>query len=366
MTTSASYEHITLEDSRAFDAALARGNKRHALRILHKVMGVELVDSSISRGEGMHDAPGVEDGAPMFDLALNGIYPEDFYGGRHWDYGTGASKMDRAAFDAVFAAEASPNATLVVYRAVEKDGSDEILPGDWVTPVRAYAKEHGESNIRGEFKILKKRVRACELFTDGNSLQEWGYHPQPDRRIPSLKSGFNLLETAKGVLFEQNIMYNHLSDAQKQALFESEGFQKSARVNLAASNLEWENHDLWRFMKADKVLQCIKESGQFEYELHDMREAAGDLKQIWSVRPADVEKMREIGLDVREIGGVYLFAQTAPALTLEPALCDYLAKSYPATTNRHIESALPDFARSFVRFNPLELEAAMLDADAAK
>lgn len=363
MTTSASYEHITLEDSRAFDAALARGNKRHALRILHRVMGVALVDSSFSRGQGIHDAPGVEDGAPMFDMALNGIYPEDFYAGRHRDYGTGDHRMDSEAFSAVFAAAAGPNAAITVYRAVEKSGSKKILPGDWVTPVRAYAKEHAESNITGPSKIISMRVRACELFTDGNSLLEWGYHPQPERKLASLKEGFNLLETVQGRLFEQNIMFPHLDEAQKQALFESDPFQKTARVQLLFSEFAWDNQDIWRFMGGDKALKLLEESGQFEYELQSLREDAGDVKKIWSVRAKDVEEFRSIGLDVREIGGVYLFAQTAPKLTLEPLLCEYVATSSPATTNKIISQVLPKFSSSFERYNPLEVESIKRDFD---
>ena len=51
----------------------------------------------------------------------------------------------------------------------------KINDGDWVTLSRNYAKEHGEDNLKGKFKILSKTVKASELFTDANSLQEWGY-----------------------------------------------------------------------------------------------------------------------------------------------------------------------------------------------
>jgi hypothetical protein len=52
-----------------------------------------------------------------------------------------------------------------------------INPGDWVTISRAYAKSHGESNLLGDYKILSKTVKASQLFTAGDALQEWGYHP---------------------------------------------------------------------------------------------------------------------------------------------------------------------------------------------
>jgi len=53
-----------------------------------------------------------------------------------------------------------------------------INQGDWVSLTRSYAKDHGESTLLGKYKILSKTVKAKDLFTDGNSVQEWGYDPQ--------------------------------------------------------------------------------------------------------------------------------------------------------------------------------------------
>ena len=50
-------------------------------------------------------------------------------------------------------------------------------PGDWITINREYAKEHGESQLNGQYKILSKTVKAKDIYTDGNSIQEWGYDP---------------------------------------------------------------------------------------------------------------------------------------------------------------------------------------------
>lgn len=51
----------------------------------------------------------------------------------------------------------------------------KINKGDWVTPSLLYAKEHGQSNL-DKFKIATKTVKASELYTDGNSIFEWGYN----------------------------------------------------------------------------------------------------------------------------------------------------------------------------------------------
>ena len=50
-----------------------------------------------------------------------------------------------------------------------------INNGDWVTLSKAYAKEHGESALNGNYKIVSKKVPARKLFTDGNSIHEFGY-----------------------------------------------------------------------------------------------------------------------------------------------------------------------------------------------
>ncbi len=58
-----------------------------------------------------------------------------------------------------------------------KESKLEINAGDWVTLNRDYAKLHGESTLRGDYKILTKKVPAKTLFADGNSIFEFGYDP---------------------------------------------------------------------------------------------------------------------------------------------------------------------------------------------
>jgi hypothetical protein len=54
-----------------------------------------------------------------------------------------------------------------------------INRGDWVTPNRQYAKEHGESALNGEYEIISKKVRAKDIYTNGDSIHEFGYDPSP-------------------------------------------------------------------------------------------------------------------------------------------------------------------------------------------
>ena len=144
------------------------------------------VDSIDYKGE--HSAPMAEDGAPLWNVSANGIYPDDVYGpnGMSW-YGTGDGKKDKIAY-AIIAGDAkderahnNPEYEVEIHRAVPK-GIQGINRGDWVTIVKGYAEDHGESALNGEYKIISKTVKAKDIFTDGNSWLEWGYDPQP--RIP--------------------------------------------------------------------------------------------------------------------------------------------------------------------------------------
>lgn len=129
---------------------------------------------------GEHTAPDPEGGAPMHDLTR--IYPDDVYSHKGFQYyGQTGHRADSEAFHAAISHRNRPINPVTVYRAVPKDKKvKEINPGDWVANTRAYAQDHGRSVFGAtKYKILTKRVHARELFTDGNSIHEWGYHPQP-------------------------------------------------------------------------------------------------------------------------------------------------------------------------------------------
>lgn len=126
-----------------------------------------------------HRAPGREDGAPLSDLTGDGnIYPDDVYsanGPRY--YGTGVS-YDREAFQMANRLRGKPDAEVTIYRAVPSNIDAEINDGDWVAITKQYAIDHGESRFDGDYKIISKKVRAGDIFTNGDSIQEWGYNPE--------------------------------------------------------------------------------------------------------------------------------------------------------------------------------------------
>jgi len=52
-----------------------------------------------------------------------------------------------------------------------------INNGDWVTTTLQYAKGHGQAHLNNKYKIITKTVPASTLYTDGNSIHEFGYNP---------------------------------------------------------------------------------------------------------------------------------------------------------------------------------------------
>jgi hypothetical protein len=124
-----------------------------------------------------HTAPHPGEGAMMHDLYAT--FPDISTNGRQY-YGTGMP-YDGESFGPISRANGRPNAGIYIYRAVPKDVSaPKINAGDWVTTSLSYAKEHGKENLGNKYKILKQKVRADELATNGDSIHEWGYWPRSE------------------------------------------------------------------------------------------------------------------------------------------------------------------------------------------
>lgn len=153
---------------------------------------------------GQHQAPGPKDGSPMHDVTKNGTYPKDFYSSNGFRYYSDAgSDLDRESHDMVTRFKDKPDEKVWIYRAVPKSIHKEamktenptghmIRKGDWVTINKAYAKEHGEANLNNDYHIAAKRVPASHIYTNGDSVHEWGYHPpkeikeETDIKVPGV------------------------------------------------------------------------------------------------------------------------------------------------------------------------------------
>jgi len=190
-----------------------------------------LLDTSY---RGSHTAPGPDFGAPLYDLTGGGqMYPADVYSSKAAQYYGGSLPYDAKAFSIAQSYKDKPNASVTIYRAAPKEtsnseklaeiekqmaaymkrgtlpkdaftdnggkwydwaydqreklrnlpdepiqGINDINSGDWVTLTKDYAKEHGESALKGQYKILSKKVKAKDIWTNADSIHEFGYYPE--------------------------------------------------------------------------------------------------------------------------------------------------------------------------------------------
>jgi len=116
-----------------------------------------------------HRPPDSDYGAPLHDLTK--LYPADVYTHPHY-YGDGR-RDDREAWSIAASTRGRPSRSTLVFRALPCTGKT-LHKGDWVTTVRAYARDHAGSD-EGQC-VRWTRVKASCLHTDGNSLFEWGYN----------------------------------------------------------------------------------------------------------------------------------------------------------------------------------------------
>ena len=139
-------------------------------------MGGVLVDPSDYRGS--HRAPMKTDDATAPLHALDKIYPADIYSSKALQYyGTGDDVMDKKTIRLLQNYKNNPDASVVMYRAVPKSAPENavIRNGDWVTINPDYAKLHGDSVLGGDYRVIKQQVPARKLFTEANSIHEFGY-----------------------------------------------------------------------------------------------------------------------------------------------------------------------------------------------
>ena len=126
--------------------------------------------------QGSHTPPAPSYGAPMHDLGR--LLPDDVYDRRvqRQYFGTGDERSDAQSFAAINRARGNPEVEVTVHRAVPA-GVTSINPGDWVTPSAHYAHSHARSQF-ADGKVLSRTVPARELWTSGDSINEFGWHPQ--------------------------------------------------------------------------------------------------------------------------------------------------------------------------------------------
>jgi hypothetical protein len=144
---------------------------------MDRAKALEYAEDRLGSYRSQHTAPMSADdvGAPAHQLER--VYPEDIYssqGARY--YGDGADEIrDASLVRRLQAVRNKPDEGMWAHRAVPKDAPNNLQHGDWVTPDKQYAIDHGESVLNGDYKIVSRRVPAKTLFTDANSIYEFGY-----------------------------------------------------------------------------------------------------------------------------------------------------------------------------------------------
>ena len=129
-----------------------------------------------------HRPASPEYGGPLHDLTQ--IYPDDIYGpnGRRY-YGTGMGD-DSKEWQVVKRTKGKPDAPVRIYRSIPasvRANRQKIFKGDWVALNINYVLEHAEGGFGDdgdEYLVLSALVPASTLWTEGNSIQEWGYWPK--------------------------------------------------------------------------------------------------------------------------------------------------------------------------------------------
>ena len=148
-----------------------------------------------------HHAPNSKDGfsasLDKMDEMIHDIYSPEAY--RYYGYGTGAYESIRT----IQQVRNNPDAKVTIYRAVPKSVKEgSVRNGDWVTLSRDYAKEHGVSNIDGAYRIIEETVPAKYLYTDGNSVNEFGYDDGKEYAYSNTKNNKKLLDE---VTYDDNV-----------------------------------------------------------------------------------------------------------------------------------------------------------------
>lgn len=136
--------------------------------------GGALKDSESSVSYRMdHLAPNRDYGAPAHDLEQ--MFP-DFYS-RPDLYRTGDSVSDNESLAALEKIKGDPNAIVTVYRSAPEGST--INPGDWVSLSETYARQHGQGETEDQdMPVFSMEVRAGDLFSEGNSINEFGWDPE--------------------------------------------------------------------------------------------------------------------------------------------------------------------------------------------
>ena len=183
---------VTLEMDKAYMDAVEKGDMETAQRMVNEA-AEKAGYANDESWKMLHEAPNSKDD---FNKSLDdvsemfpGIYGDKAY--RYYGHmGTGSYE----SIGIIRKVQGNPNAMVTIYRAVPKSVKEgKVRNGDWVTLSEDYARDHGLMNL-DNYRIIKEEVPAKYLYTDGNSVNEFGYDDGSSYAYRNTKNNRKLLD----------------------------------------------------------------------------------------------------------------------------------------------------------------------------
>jgi putative chitinase len=269
---------------------------------------------------GLHTAPTPDSGAPLHDLT--GIYPDDIYGpkaAQFYGHFGGNDPMDVETIRKIHLMRGKPRQAIQIYRAVPKNIKD-INAGDWVTINKRYAQDHGESALGGDYRIISKIVNVGDLYTNGDSIHEYGYYPNVGEGWRDLAAagslalglagGSQIPDTLKKqpqpepVVQKAEIQTNNpleriLIDTARKAGID--GVELAQLLAQAA-------HETWDFTK------MVEQGSKKYFSKYDIKYAPKTAKILGNTKPGDGERYK--GRGFVQLTGKYNYQKAGEVLGL--------------------------------------------------
>lgn len=330
---------------------------------------------------GTHTAPSPEYGAPLYDLTGGGqMYPADVYSSKAAQYyGTGYPKADKEAFALANKVRGNPDAEVTMYRAVPKDEKiTNINAGDWVTLSKDYAKNHGESVLGNDYKILSQKVKAKDLWTNADSIHEFGYQPQTTQKpsftypqeeamrlaqqraaLPVEQGGLGLLanntaaERAAAMGFDTDVLHGTSSDINKVVVLPegrryAQPFYTTADTSKDAAEFASQFANTKSEMGAPRVMPLMMRGS-----VMDTRNNPAALKKLQDIAEQSYTELKIGEKGLPTWGQVNNYATEARNSGIDAILLD------ERTNLNSIANLNPDNLRSrFAAFDPFRRTAA--------
>lgn len=236
-----------------------------------------------------------EEGPRLYDLTEGeeGLRP-DVYDHPEWYGAELKNKSSRESIAALRMVKGKPDAKVTIYRSAP--AGVEILPGDWVSLSKNYAKESGyhPTDRKLDMPVHSKIVLAREVRFAGDDLNEFGYFPDQAFDVKASIAYYPRLDktytteplqlyhgTAEdfvdGDITTGKRMYGiHLTTSPEVARVY--GDVKSYILSADAKILDLSDGDtLWEFMKREEILDedqidnidlenYVKDGRLFQYE----------------------------------------------------------------------------------------------------